>query len=372
LCSCCSVSAAPRRRADDTPLPISRTAGRGERLHRAGVIKNNTWRPTSSAPISTRSRWTSVSRSSTRPAPCGTPSPPARAPPQRRVGKTVTVGTAGTAELHEDSHHAERGGNATTVLRNGSGRVVATSRTSSAPRWSPTSCTRSRTRPSPRSRALAGPAAAHQTAVARRLDETTLNGPRPGGRARLVAPAAPASPTRRSRPSVTACGAGGRPRARRHQERRDRDGRHLYQLAPAAVDVGFEVFNQAGVRANQVSTGNGAILAVGPGHTVTIATRRYGGPSRGRGDHARGAGDGARQRSGRVVATDIRLACNAFTVDSLHTVQSPGKCPTCSPRRSPTSAVVHCAPAAPSTAPCPATPLAACRKPTTRGDPWCC
>ena len=36
-------------------------------------------------------------------------------------------------------------------------------------------------------------------------------------------------------------------------------------LAPAAVDVGFEVFNQAGVRANRVSTGNGAILAVGPG-----------------------------------------------------------------------------------------------------------
>ena len=45
------------------------------------------------------------------------------------VGKTVTVGTAGTAELHEDQVITLNGaGNATTVLRNGSGRVVATSR----------------------------------------------------------------------------------------------------------------------------------------------------------------------------------------------------------------------------------------------------
>ncbi|TMA44944.1 MAG: hypothetical protein E6J81_13695 [Deltaproteobacteria bacterium] len=45
------------------------------------------------------------------------------------VGKTVTVGTAGTAELHEDQVITLNGaGNATTVLRNGSGRVVATSK----------------------------------------------------------------------------------------------------------------------------------------------------------------------------------------------------------------------------------------------------
>ena len=45
------------------------------------------------------------------------------------VGKTVTVGTAGTAELHEDQVLTlNAAGNATTVLRNGSGRVVATSK----------------------------------------------------------------------------------------------------------------------------------------------------------------------------------------------------------------------------------------------------
>src|SRR6266850_4403008 len=64
--------------------------------------------------------------------------------------------------------------------------------------------------------------------------------------------------------------------------------------------------------------------------------------------------------SGRVVATDIRLACNAFTVDSLHTVQSPGKCPTCQP---PTLAnlglsYITAAPPPPPPPPCPATPLA--------------
>ena len=45
------------------------------------------------------------------------------------VGKTVTVGTSGTAELHEDQAITlNAAGNATTVLRNGSGRVVATSK----------------------------------------------------------------------------------------------------------------------------------------------------------------------------------------------------------------------------------------------------
>ena len=43
-------------------------------------------------------------------------------------------------------------------------------------------------------------------------------------------------------------------------------------LAPVAVDVGFEVFDQGGVRGNRVDAGNGALLAVGPGRTVTIAT----------------------------------------------------------------------------------------------------
>src|SRR5213594_3166385 len=45
------------------------------------------------------------------------------------VGKTVTVATAGTAELHEDQTLAlNTAGNGLPNLRNGSGRVVATSK----------------------------------------------------------------------------------------------------------------------------------------------------------------------------------------------------------------------------------------------------
>jgi len=45
------------------------------------------------------------------------------------VGKTVTIGTSGTAALHEDQAVTlNAAGNATAVLRNGSGRVVATSK----------------------------------------------------------------------------------------------------------------------------------------------------------------------------------------------------------------------------------------------------
>src|SRR5262249_59756780 len=43
-------------------------------------------------------------------------------------GKTVTIGTAGTAQLHEDATMAlNTAGNGLPQLRNGSGRIVATS-----------------------------------------------------------------------------------------------------------------------------------------------------------------------------------------------------------------------------------------------------
>jgi len=140
-------------------------------------------------------------------------------------------------------------------------------------------------------------------------------------------------------------------------------------LAPVGVDIGFEVFNQAGVRANRVSTGNGAILAVGPGRTVTIAT---GGTAVLHEDAAitlEAPVTELANGSGRVVATDIRLACNAFTVDSLHTVESPGKCPTCQPPTLSNLSLsyVAAAPPPPPPPPCPATPLAGCRKPAAPG-----
>jgi hypothetical protein len=141
-------------------------------------------------------------------------------------------------------------------------------------------------------------------------------------------------------------------------------------LAPAAVDVGFEVFDVAGVRANRVSTGNGAMLAVAPGRTVTIGT---GGTAVLHEDTTITLEAPVTQianGSARVVATDTRLACNAFTVDSLHTVQSPNKCSTCKP---PTLANLGLSylspllPPPPPPSPCLATPRSACRKPTGPG-----
>src|SRR5207253_8662790 len=87
-------------------------------------------------------------------------------------------------------------------------------------------------------------------------------------------------------------------------------------LAPQAVDIGLEVFDQTGTRGNTIGSGNGAVLGVAPGATVTITT---------------GAtkvihedkiivleapvidlGNG----SARVVATSAAIGCGAFAVDS--------------------------------------------------------
>ena len=138
-------------------------------------------------------------------------------------------------------------------------------------------------------------------------------------------------------------------------------------LAPVAVDVGFEVFDQGGVRGNRVDAGNGALLAVGPGRTVTIAT---GGTAVLHEDAVitlEAPVTNLANGSGRVVATDVHIACAAFTVDSLHTVVDPRTCPTCQP---PTLAGLHVSYVAtptPST-PCPATPAPGCRKPPAPGE----
>jgi hypothetical protein len=137
-------------------------------------------------------------------------------------------------------------------------------------------------------------------------------------------------------------------------------------LAPAAVNVGLEVFDQNGVRGNQVASGNGALLAVGPGRTVTIAT---GGTAVLHEDAVitlEAPVTTLANGSARVVATDVHLACTALAVDSVHTVVDPRTCPTCKP---PTLAGLHLTYVAPPTpsGPCPATPSPACRKPPAPG-----
>ena len=94
-------------------------------------------------------------------------------------------------------------------------------------------------------------------------------------------------------------------------------------LAPAAVDVGFEVFDQNGVRGNGVASGNGALLAVGPGRTVTIAT---GGTAVLHEDAVitlEAPVTNLANGSGRVVATSKNIACTAVVADKLHTIQDP-------------------------------------------------
>src|SRR5438552_6596964 len=144
-------------------------------------------------------------------------------------------------------------------------------------------------------------------------------------------------------------------------------------LAPAAVDVGLEVFDVAGVRANRVSTGNGALLTVAPARTVTIAT---GGTAVLHEDATIALEAPVTEianGSARVVATDVRLACNAFTVDSVHTVQSPNKCSTCKPPTLANLGLSYVAgsspppPPPPPPSPCPATPRSGCRKPAGPG-----
>src|SRR5262245_53671964 len=43
-------------------------------------------------------------------------------------------------------------------------------------------------------------------------------------------------------------------------------------LASGAVDVGLEVFDETGAPRNDASAGNGALLAVAPGRTVSFGT----------------------------------------------------------------------------------------------------
>ena len=120
-------------------------------------------------------------------------------------------------------------------------------------------------------------------------------------------------------------------------------------LAPAAVDIGLEVFDQTGTRGNTIGSGNGAVLGVAPGATVTITT---------------GAtkvihedkiivleapvidlGNG----SARVVATSAAIGCVAFAVDSKHTIAAP---PSILPPPPITPLAISAAPAACSPAAC--------------------
>ena len=105
-------------------------------------------------------------------------------------------------------------------------------------------------------------------------------------------------------------------------------------LASAALDVGLEVFDETGALRNAVAAGNGAILNVAPGATVTLGTGPVAVLHEDRTLTLNTAGSGTnnlRNGSGRVVASGAPLGCAAFAVDRLHTIEDPAVCPTCQP-----------------------------------------
>ena len=116
-------------------------------------------------------------------------------------------------------------------------------------------------------------------------------------------------------------------------------------LAPQAVDIGLEVFDQTGTRGNSIGSANGAAVGVPPGATVTIGT---GETKILHEDHVivlEAPVTNLRNGSARVVATDARVGCVAFAVDALHTIDAPpSNLPP--PALLPLSASTPCSPAA--------------------------
>src|SRR5262245_21907463 len=105
-------------------------------------------------------------------------------------------------------------------------------------------------------------------------------------------------------------------------------------LAAGAVEVGLERFHETGALRNAVSTGDGAMLAVGPGRTVTLATGPIAVLQVDGVVTLNGAGSGTnnlRNGSARVVATSTTVGCVGLAVDPLHTIEDPATCPTCQP-----------------------------------------
>src|SRR5213593_419584 len=105
-------------------------------------------------------------------------------------------------------------------------------------------------------------------------------------------------------------------------------------LAPAPLDVGLEVFDETGAVRNEVAMGNGAILNVAPGVTVTFGTGAVAALHEDQTLTLNTAGSGTnnlRNGSGRVVASGAPLGCVAFAVDHQHTIEDPAVCGTCPP-----------------------------------------
>ncbi len=105
-------------------------------------------------------------------------------------------------------------------------------------------------------------------------------------------------------------------------------------FSSAPMDIGLELFDETGTLRNSVATGDGAILGVPVGATVTIATGVIAALHEDQAITLNTAGNGAnnlRNGSARIVSTGVDVACVALAMDRFHTVQDPAVCPTCPP-----------------------------------------
>jgi hypothetical protein len=88
----------------------------------------------------------------------------------------------------------------------------------------------------------------------------------------------------------------------------------------APAHIGIEVFDAAGTLGNSVNAGNGALLNVAVGQTVTFATSGTALLSQ---DQILTGVPNLRNGSGRVVATTKNVSCTAMVLDELHAVEDP-------------------------------------------------
>jgi hypothetical protein len=82
-------------------------------------------------------------------------------------------------------------------------------------------------------------------------------------------------------------------------------------IEASPVDIGVEVFDVDGTLLNDVHAGNGALLAVDPGQTVTFGTKATVAYS----ESQVIALPGVSQGSARIVATSERVRCNVMVLD---------------------------------------------------------
>jgi len=94
-------------------------------------------------------------------------------------------------------------------------------------------------------------------------------------------------------------------------------------LAAESVDLGLEVFDQTVARGNSIASGNGAIVDVAPGQTVTFATGETAVLHEDRVLSVEAPVTNLRNGSARVVATSTAVGCIALAVDALHVIEDP-------------------------------------------------